>query len=59
MMVRSGSSDSRSLEYQCDDCHHVVRKPLGKPGNRNYSDRFPCPRCLRNPPARPSGDKRD
>lgn len=55
MMERAGSSDSSSINYQCTVCHYVVRKPLGRPGDRKYADRFPCPRCVRLGTPQPDG----
>lgn len=45
IMERAASSDTRSVSYQCGTCHHVVRVVLGRPGDRSYQERIPCPRC--------------
>lgn len=46
IMERTSSDDNRSLRYQCSVCQFVVRRPIARPGDREYNERVPCPRCL-------------
>jgi hypothetical protein len=47
IMQRAGSKSARSLTYQCPRCSYVQEVPLGRPGDRTYDARIPCPRCTR------------
>jgi hypothetical protein len=47
LMERAGSKSARTITYQCPACTYVQEVPLGRPGDRTYAARIPCPRCTK------------
>lgn len=48
-LERAGSTNARTLTYQCPRCSHKHEQPIGRPGDRTYADTLRV-LCLRCPP---------
>lgn len=48
LMERAGSRNPRLLTYECPKCSYVAERSIGRATNRQYGERIPCPRCLRD-----------
>ncbi len=50
LLERAGSKNARTLTYQCPRCNFKTERELGRPGDRTYAERIPCPRCSQHAP---------